>query len=70
MKEINLIAEMRRAVQRCVWFEPPEKAVKDTARLAAYILTHGMQEDTHALRKQLSDDDLKQILDEAPRRYL
>jgi len=65
MKEINLTAEMRRAVQRCVWFEP-EEAIKDTSRLAAYILTHGMPEDTHELRKQLSDDDLKQVLDIAP----
>ncbi len=66
MKEINLTAEMRRAVQRCVWFEPPEEAIKDIPRLAAYILTHGMPEDTQILRKQLSDNDLKQVLDEAP----
>ena len=66
MKEINLTAEMRRAVQRCVWFEPPEEAIKDIPRLAAYILTHGVPEDTQVLRKQLSDNDLKQVLDEAP----
>ncbi len=66
MKEIELTTEMRRAVKRCIWFESPEEAVKDTPRLAAYILTHGMPEDTEVLRKQLSDDDLKQALDEAP----
>jgi len=66
MKEINLTVEMRKAVKRCVWFEPPEKAIKDIPRLAAYILTHGMPEDTQELRKQLSDDDLKQVLDIAP----
>ena len=66
MKKINLTAEMRKAVQHCIWFEPPEESIKNTPRLAAYILTHGMPEDTQALRKQLSDEDLKQVLDEAP----
>jgi pyoverdine/dityrosine biosynthesis protein Dit1 len=66
MKDINLTAEMCRVVQRCVWFEPPEEAIKDIPRLVAYILTHGMPEDTQVLRKQLSDDDLKQVLDKAP----
>ncbi len=66
MKAINLTTEMRDTVRRCVWFESPEEAVKDIPRLAAYILTHGMLEDTRILRKQLSDDDLKQVLDVAP----
>jgi len=66
MKEIKLTADMRRAVQHCVWFEPPEEAMKNTPRLVAYIHTHGMPEDTHALRQQLSDNDLKQVLDVAP----
>jgi len=30
MKKIHLTAEMRKAVERCVWFEPPEEAIKDT----------------------------------------
>lgn len=58
MKEISLTTAMRKAVKRCIWFEPPEEAIKNTPRLAAYILTHGMPEDTQELRKQ--------ILDEAP----
>lgn len=66
MKDVNLTPEMRKAVQRCVWFEPPEEAIKNIPRLAAYILTHGMPEDTFALRKQLSDENLKQVLDAAP----
>ncbi len=37
MKEINLTEEMKKTVQRCIWFESPEEAVKDTPRLAAYI---------------------------------
>ena len=50
---LKLTADLYRAVQRCVWFEPPEQAVQNTARLAAYILTYGTPEDTFALRAQL-----------------
>lgn len=66
MKAINLTTEMREAVQRCVWFEPPEQAIKDVPRLAAYILTYGLPKDTKLLLEQLSDDGLKQVLDNAP----
>lgn len=63
---LNLTADLRRAAQRCVWFEPPEQAVQNTARLAAYILTYGMAEDTFALRAQLDDRALAECLDHAP----
>ena len=66
MKTINLTEEMRKAIEKCVWFEAPETAIEDTPRLVAYILTHGMPEDVKALRQQLSDDEIKQALDEAP----
>jgi pyoverdine/dityrosine biosynthesis protein Dit1 len=66
MKPLKLTEEMQKSARRCVWFEPPEVAIQNPARLTAYVLTHGMPEDTKALRDQLSDDDLKQALDEAP----
>lgn len=66
MKPLILTEAMQKTVQRCVWFETPEVAIQNPARLTAYVLTHGMPEDTKILRDQLSDDDLKQALDEAP----
>lgn len=66
MKPLILTEAMRKTAQRCIWFEAPEIAVQNPARLAAYVLTHGMPEDTKILREQLSNDDLKQALDEAP----
>jgi hypothetical protein len=57
---------LRRATQRCVWFDPPEHAIRDPVRLAAYILTYGAYEDTQALRDQISVDDLRDLLDQAP----
>ena len=66
MKTINLTEEMRKVIQRCVWFETPETVIEDAPRLVAYILTHGMPEDVKVLMKQLTDADIKQALDEAP----
>ena len=58
--------ELKKAVEHCVWFESPEQAIQDTARLAAYILTYGTPEDTYALRDQLDDAALVKCLDESP----
>jgi hypothetical protein len=56
--KLNLTEDLRKAAQHCVWFEPPEQAVQNAARLAAYILTYGTPEDTFALRAQLDDQAL------------
>ena len=66
MKSLSLTDELRKAAERCVWYEPPEKAVADPSRLTAHILTYGSIEDVTALRAQYSDDDLRAALDEAP----
>ncbi len=66
MKSLRLTNELRRAAEKCVWFEPPEQAVRISPRLAAYILTFGSQEDVAALRAQASLADLREYLDAAP----
>lgn len=63
---IELTRELKKAVERCVWFEPPEKAAEDIVRLAAYILTYGTPEDTYVLRDQIDDATLAECLDKAP----
>lgn len=66
MRVLKLTSELRKTIQRCVWFEKPEQAVKNTPRPTAYILTYGMPEDTATLRKQLTDVELEQALGQAP----
>jgi hypothetical protein len=66
MKALALTPELRRAAERCVWFETPERVISDPIYLAAHILTYGGIEDVNALRTQYSDDDLRQALDRAP----
>lgn len=66
MKPLALTPELRRAARRCVWYEPPEAAARDPARLVAHILTYGSHDDVKALRAQYKDDDLRDALDAAP----
>jgi hypothetical protein len=65
MKPLAMTEALRQSA-RCVWFERPEEAIADPARFAAYVLTHGSIEDVNALRAQLTDDDLREALDNAP----
>jgi hypothetical protein len=66
MKRLILTDELRRAAERCVWFEPAEVAAADAPRLAAHILTYGAPEDVAALTSQLTEDDLRSLIDLAP----
>lgn len=66
MKPLDLTAELARVARRCVWFKTPRQAILYPAHLVAHVLTYGTHEDVRVLRKQLSDDDLRQALDEAP----
>ncbi|MBS0386429.1 MAG: hypothetical protein JSS00_13900 [Proteobacteria bacterium] len=66
MKPLVLTPPLRRAAERCVWYEPPEAAIRDAPRLVAHILTFGSIEDVGALRTQYSDEDLREALQAAP----
>ncbi len=66
MKPLVLTEALRKAAQRCVWFEPPETAVADPAKLAAYIFTYGGADDASALREQYGEEDIMIVLDAAP----
>lgn len=61
-----LTDKLREAARRCVWFERPEAALREPARLAAYIFTYGSHDDVSALTEQITADDLRQLLDAAP----
>lgn len=52
--------------RRIIWFEPPEDALRDTVRFVAYAMSHATFEDMQIIRSKLSDDDLRQVLANAP----
>ncbi|MGE5512933.1 MAG: hypothetical protein ACM31O_16975 [Bacteroidota bacterium] len=66
MKPIKLTEELRRVAQRCVWFKAPEEAVAYPEHFIAHVLTFGTHEDVKALRRHVSDEDLKEAIDKAP----
>ncbi len=49
-----------------IWFEPPEKALSDTARFMAYAFARATAPQMRVLRDVLNDDSLRQALDRAP----
>lgn len=59
-------ADLIALARRVIWFEPPEKALADPIRLAAYTLTYGVHADCQTLRRHLDDDALRAALDTAP----
>lgn len=66
MRQLELTPDLKEAATRCIWFEPAERAIKNTARLTAHILTYGSTKDVNALRAQLCDTELKEALKIAP----
>ncbi len=66
MKSIPLTPDTEALARRLVWFEEPTEALSDTARFVAYALAGATHEDIKTLRKFLSDDDLREALDNTP----
>jgi hypothetical protein len=66
MKPIPVTPETLAVARRVIWFEPPEKALSDSARFMAYAMTYALPEDMRFIRKYVSDNDFRDALDEAP----
>ncbi len=66
MKTIPLTPDTEALARRLVWFETPAESLSDTSRFVAYALARATHEDMTLLRKFLSDDDLREALDQAP----
>ncbi len=57
---------MKVAAARIIWFEPPEKALADPARLLAYAMRYATHEDMKIIRAHVSDEDFCRAIDAAP----
>jgi uncharacterized protein YycO len=66
MKPIPLNAETEAVARRVVWFEEPVVALEDPVRFMAYAMAHSTHEDMTVLRRYVSDDSLREALDQAP----
>jgi len=66
MNPIPLTPETEAVARRVVWFEPPAQALSDPIRFMAYALAAATHEDMRVLRRYLSEEDLRTVLDQAP----
>lgn len=66
MRSIAMTEELARVAQRCVWFKAPQDALSYPEHFIAHVLTFGTHDDVKALRRTVSDDELKKAIDNAP----
>ena len=66
MKKLTLTDELTNVASRVIWFEPPEKALSDPVRFLTYAMTYGTHEDMKVVRQHVADEELREVLDQAP----
>jgi hypothetical protein len=58
--------DMLAVAPRVIWFDPPEKALRDPIRFLAYLMTYGTVGDIAVVRRYLDLDDFREALEQAP----
>jgi hypothetical protein len=66
MKTIPVTPLTLDLARRIIWFEPPDHALADPIRFMAYAMTYARHEDMRVIRRYVSDDDMRDALDQAP----
>jgi hypothetical protein len=66
MKRLPLTPEIEAIARRVIWFEEPPQAIADPIRFLAYVMTYGDEADMRLIRKHLSDDELREAIENAP----
>ena len=66
MKSLPATPELLNVARRVVWFKEPEQALADSVHFLAHVMTYGTVEDLKALRGIVGEDELCEVLDNAP----
>jgi hypothetical protein len=66
VKAIPLTPLTRNVARRIIWFEPPDQALADPLRFMAYAMTYARHEDMRLIRNYVTDEDIREALDNAP----
>ena len=66
MVTLPLSVEMSEISRRVIWFEEPEQAIVDPIRFLTYAMNFAYPEDWIVLQRFASDDDLCEVLANAP----
>jgi hypothetical protein len=66
MKQLPRTSDLLAVASRVIWFEPPEKALANSARFLAYLMAYGMTDEISVVRRYLGPDDFREALELAP----
>lgn len=66
MKPLPVTPETEAVARRIVWFKPVTEALADLRHLLAHAFRYATPADMKILRAHLSDDDLREALENAP----
>lgn len=66
MKSLPHTPELLRAARRIIWFEPPETALSEPYRFAAYAMTYATPEDMGLILREIGLEGLREAIDHAP----
>lgn len=58
--------EIREIARRVVWFKEPDETLGNPVHFLAYLLTYGTHGEVKAVRRHVTDDQLREALDAAP----
>jgi hypothetical protein len=52
--------------RRIIWIESPERALAEPIRFMTYAMIYALHEDMRVLRRYVTDDDMREALDNGP----
>ena len=58
--------ELREAARRCLWWQRPDEALGDWRRFVCYVMEYGTWEESRAIRRRFSREELREALRHAP----
>jgi hypothetical protein len=58
--------ELQAVARRVIWFEEPVQALATPVRFLAYAMAYATHADMQVIRRFVSDDGLREALDQAP----
>lgn len=66
MKTLHRIPALRKLAPGIVWFEPPDKSLRNPTRFLVYAMTYATAQELSVLRKHVSAGEFKAALGAAP----
>ncbi len=66
IKELPQTSELLELARDCVWFQPPEKTLRNPVHFLAYAMTYSQSHTVRVLCQYLSQYELRYALDHAP----